>query len=197
MTGIIPASRHRISPVPAERRSYPVTHSPHRLLRAAQMYPAEGTRIWRAVNGRQRPIRISPRIVSSTLDHSGVPGAMECVSQRRAGSGSEHTIAGLNGSGSLRLAVTRRAQSSRTARATRGPRRIVGRPIAHCSCYLVHGCEWTMAIGQGACESNIWDTDPNVMPGRPPRPRQPTTSSCASWAAVSRALRAEATVTCR
>jgi hypothetical protein len=64
-------------------------------------------------------------------------------------------------------------------------------------CYLAHGCEWTTAIGQGACDSNAWDTDPNVMPGRPPRPRHPTTSSCASWAAVSRAPRAEATVTCR
>ncbi len=53
------------------------------------------------------------------------------------------------------------------------------------------------ATEQGACRSATCATEPRLISGRPPRPRAPSTRSCASPAAVSSAARGEPWETCR
>ncbi len=119
MTGRRPKSDQRIWPTPELWRSKPVTGSPATRAVAAQMNPRDGARTSRAVNCRQAPSRICPRIVSTTDDQRGVPGAMAWVNQRRAGSGRPQTESAPNRS-FVAGPSSRPAQSLRRARAARG-----------------------------------------------------------------------------
>src|SRR6266536_1566556 len=94
MTVNRPSRRWRISPVSALYRSKPWTGRPNRRVVTTQMKPSSGASAWTARNRRQEPRRIMPCWPSTTVRRSGVPAAIACRSQRRAGAGRWSTVPG-------------------------------------------------------------------------------------------------------